>query len=101
LFTRKWIVNFLGEDCGELSRRFASKDVDKFSSVAWQHGKNGMPLLSSAAIAHAECTTVDEIEAGDHVIILGRVESGQGLNADRQPLTYFRGCYGSLQSPLT
>jgi flavin reductase (DIM6/NTAB) family NADH-FMN oxidoreductase RutF len=91
--TRRWVVNFLAAGRGELSNQFASKIPDKFTDVSWRPGKLGMPVLYADSIAYAECTTEQEIDAGDHVILLGRVEAGQQLGPSRTPLTHFRRTY--------
>ena len=79
----------------ELANLFASKTPDKFENVNWRPAQNGMPLLHSDTLAHAECTTVQEIDAGDHIVFLGRVEAGQPPVPASQPLMYFRRTYST------
>jgi flavin reductase (DIM6/NTAB) family NADH-FMN oxidoreductase RutF len=93
--TKKWTVNFLVSGRGELSNLFASKEPDKFTDVSWQPGGNGMPWLHTDTIAHAECSTQQEIDAGDHVILLGLVEGGEQPAPGTHPLMYFRRNYAT------
>ncbi|MFF0371671.1 flavin reductase [Micromonospora sp. NPDC005087] len=92
--SRRYVVNVLGEDQGELAKQFAIASSDKFRGVALRIGAFGLPLLSDA-LAHIECEVVESVVGGTHTIFLGRVVSataGQG-----QPLTYFRGGFGRFE----
>ena len=90
----RFVVNFLREGRSELARLFASKADDKFEHVSWHPTASGMPVLEADALAWAECVTVHEIEPGDHVILLGRVEEGAGAADDDAPLMYYRRSWG-------
>ncbi|MFI6736350.1 flavin reductase family protein [Nonomuraea sp. NPDC050451] len=88
-------VNFLAEGRHELAARFAGKGEDKFAGLRWTPSPaNGAPLLAQDVVAHAGCRLVEVIEAGDHWILLGLVESGDVH--DRPPLVYRNGEYRSL-----
>lgn len=93
--SRKWVVNFLAAGRGELSNVFASKEPDKFASVSWRPASNGMPLLHADSIAHAECALEQEVDAGDHVVMIGRVVAGEPPAPGTQPLMYFRRTYAT------
>ncbi len=93
--SKKFVVNFLSEGRGGLSNHFASKAPDKFASVVWQPAGNGMPWLRADSLAHIECVTAQEIEAGDHIIFLGRVVGGEPPAPGTHPLMYFRRSYAS------
>ena len=54
-----------------------------------------MPLLHEDAIAWAECVTVQEVEAGDHIVLVGQVEAGEPPAAGEQPLVYYRRVWGA------
>jgi flavin reductase (DIM6/NTAB) family NADH-FMN oxidoreductase RutF len=90
----RFVVNFLREGRSELARLFASKADDKFDQVVWRPSESGMPVLEADALAWAECVTVHEIEPGDHVILLGRVEDGSGAADGEAPLMYYRRSWG-------
>ena len=90
----RFLVNFMRAGRSELCHLFASKSEDKFANVAWRPTASGLPLLHEDALAWAECVTVKEFEAGDHVVLLGRVEAGQSATEDETPLMYYRRSWG-------
>jgi flavin reductase (DIM6/NTAB) family NADH-FMN oxidoreductase RutF len=86
-------VNILAEDQELISRRFASKEVDRFEGLGYREGGTGAPLISGA-LASMECRIVHSYPGGDHTIVVGEVlatEVGAG-----GPLAYFRGGYVRL-----
>jgi len=87
---RGFVVNFLRSRRDELARLFASKTEHKFDAVPWRPSPAGLPVLHEDAVAWAECTTEREFEAGDHLIVVGRVEAGAALRPDEPPLLYYR-----------
>lgn len=97
--TRKFVVNFLAEGRADLSNRFATKDPDKFAGVAWRPTASGIPVLHADSFAHAECVVEQEIEAGDHILFIGRVVAGRPPTPGVQPLMYFRRTYASWPAP--
>jgi 3-hydroxy-9,10-secoandrosta-1,3,5(10)-triene-9,17-dione monooxygenase reductase component len=86
-------VNVLAQDQNELSTRFATRGDDRFAGTGWHLGAAGLPLLPGC-LAHLECVTVLEQEAGDHVIFIGRVESF--AHRDGSPLAFFSSRYAVL-----
>src|SRR5438105_538906 len=91
----RFLVNFMRAGTADVCRLFASKVEDKFAEVAWRASASGMPLLHEDAIAWAECVTVQEVEAGDHVVLLGSVEAGAPAAPGEQPLVYYRRAWGA------
>jgi 4-hydroxyphenylacetate 3-hydroxylase, reductase component len=86
-------VNVLGEGQMDLSRRFASKQPDKFAEGAWTAGAHGAPLLADCA-ALFECTTVSQQVHGDHVLFIGEV---LGFSESAvAPLLFHSGHYRAL-----
>jgi flavin reductase (DIM6/NTAB) family NADH-FMN oxidoreductase RutF len=90
---RHFAVNILAADQETVSRRFASKGVDRFEGIGFREGAAGTPLLDGA-LASIECEIVSEYPGGDHSIIVGRVDSASVI--DGKPLAYFRGGYVQL-----
>ena len=86
-------VNILAADQELASRRFASKDDDRFGGIGYKEGITGSPLLDGA-LAHIECRVAHSYPGGDHTIIVGEVEATSV--ADGKPLAYFRGGYAQL-----
>jgi 3-hydroxy-9,10-secoandrosta-1,3,5(10)-triene-9,17-dione monooxygenase reductase component len=93
--TGSFCVNILAEDQEALSRDFAASGGDKFSGVGWQKGANGAPRLDGV-LAWVECTFVEAHDAGDHELVVGRVED-MAVNSGR-PLLFYRGGFGTFSS---
>jgi flavin reductase (DIM6/NTAB) family NADH-FMN oxidoreductase RutF len=86
-------VNFLAEDQEAVSRRFASKDADRFTGIHCREGHTRAPLIEGA-LGFVECRVLNAYPGGDHTIFVGQVEaSGVG---EGRPLLYFRGGYSNL-----
>ena len=83
-------VNILAEHQMSVSGLFASKSADKFAGVSWRHGPAGSPVIDEVA-AWFDCRREEVIDAGDHVILIGRVAGfeDRGVN----PLGYCRGAH--------
>jgi 3-hydroxy-9,10-secoandrosta-1,3,5(10)-triene-9,17-dione monooxygenase reductase component len=90
-----WTANVLGEEDEALCRLMAQKDADRFSHVGYRLGASGAPVLERA-IAYVDCTTEAEHEAGDHLIVVGRVLE-LGYVPDGRPLLFYRGGYGRFE----
>ena len=67
---------------------------DRFQDVAWEAWDTGAPILSGA-LASFECATDQIVEAGDHLVFIGRVTRAR-FEPRRDPLLYFRGKYRRL-----
>lgn len=94
-------VSFLRGDSEAIGRRFSSPVHDRFAGVAWEAMRPGVPILVTDSVAHATCQTVQEIEAGDHVILIGLVLDGAPPAALSRPLTYFRRRYAPWPGEVT
>ena len=89
-------VNFLAEEQEDLSRRFASRQPDRFQDVPYAEGLTGAPLLVGC-LGFVECRKVAQHAAGDHTIVLAEVLDaavGEG-----NPLLFFRSAYGRISMP--
>lgn len=89
--SRRFCVNFLAADQADVSNTFASLADDKFADVTWQPTSNGMPLIDGT-VGWVDCTVRDVHEAGDHYLVIGRVEDLGHGDADK-PLLFHRGRY--------
>ena len=92
----KWAANFLDEDGEEICRLFAQKGADRFSHVAFTPGRTGSPVVEDA-LAFVDCETVAEHDAGDHIVVVGRVIE-LGYRHEGKPLLFYRGGYGRFES---
>lgn len=87
---RGFAVNILSEGQKDVSNTFARPSQDRFATVGWQDGPHGNPIIEGVS-AWFDCSLFRTVEAGDHVILLGRIE---GFDANPTPgLGYARGAY--------
>lgn len=86
-------INILGSQQEALSRRFSSRDGERFEGVGFTRGTTGVALLDDT-LAAVECTVTARLPHGDHSILVGSVDGGTAR--DLQPLLYYRGGYASL-----
>ncbi len=90
----RFAVNVLGEDQRDLSEEFAGPQEHKFKNRPFETWDSGCPILPGG-LANMECTRVNVMEGGDHVIVLGRVERIEHAESGR-PLLFYRSAYGRL-----
>ena len=83
-------VNILAEDQKDVSQTFAMPVEDRFATVSWENGPHGSPVIDKVA-AWFDCSTHQVIEAGDHAILIGKVEAFE--NGFVNGLGYARGAY--------
>ena len=88
----RFAVNVLSEEQKDVSNIFARPVEDRFATVAWAPGPHGSPVISGVA-AWFDCGLHQVVDAGDHVILLGRIEAFG--NAGTAGLGYARGSYFS------
>lgn len=91
-------INVLAHDQAELALRFAKKvgpvPPGKFDGVDWTKDA-GLPRITGA-LGWMACTIERAVEAGDHVILLGRLESGVAVKG--APLVYAHREFGTHSS---
>ncbi|RAI02420.1 flavin oxidoreductase [Acuticoccus sediminis] len=83
-------VNVLAHDQMDLSQRFARSGPDKFVDLAYTEGGGAAPLFDDVA-ARFECRRTEAFDGGDHLILMGEVETF--CRYDRQPLLFAKGRY--------
>jgi flavin reductase (DIM6/NTAB) family NADH-FMN oxidoreductase RutF len=91
-----FVVQFLAADQEELARRFASATEDKFRGVGHRRGATGTPRITGA-LATLECEVDHVHTAGDHLLVLGRVEQVSSGRTTACPLLYCDGKFHSLE----
>ena len=95
---RAFAVNLLREDQVEVSERFAKAGIDKWEDTAHRSGETTSPILEPNIVVF-ECEPYAIHEAGDHVIVVGRVLRFK-MSDEVAPLVFFRGSYcGVVLSP--
>jgi flavin reductase (DIM6/NTAB) family NADH-FMN oxidoreductase RutF len=92
-------VNILGADQEDICRIFSAKAANKFEKVAYHRApQTGSPIIDGV-VAWIDCDIEVVQDAGDHVLVLGRIRE-LGLEEPRLPLLFFQGGYGRF-SPLS
>lgn len=94
--TGRFAVNVLSSHQQGVSNQFARKGTDKWAGIRWHPTLAGNPVLEDT-LMWLDCEIWAEHDAGDHVIVLGRVNemspaSGHAL----EPLLYYQGRYRHL-----
>jgi flavin reductase (DIM6/NTAB) family NADH-FMN oxidoreductase RutF len=89
-------VNILSAPQADLARRFSREPASgRFDKVAWSSGDSGDPVIEGA-VASLECSLHEVLTAGDHSILLGRVN--RATMTDRPALLFRRGSMRNAQS---
>ena len=83
-------VNVLSEKQTTVSNTFAKPVEDRFATVEWKSGPHGAPVLSGVS-AWFDCSMKEIVDAGDHAILIGRVEAFE--NGAMAGLGFARGSY--------
>lgn len=86
-------VNILAADQIDLSNQFARPSDDKFATLEVEEGAGGAPLFADCA-ARFQCELHQQIDGGDHWILLGKVVAFDDFG--RAPLLYHQGAYSSV-----
>jgi flavin reductase (DIM6/NTAB) family NADH-FMN oxidoreductase RutF len=89
-----FVVNILDKTQEHLSRRFSSREEDKFTGVAWHAGHLGLPALEGV-LAVIECRLANTLPGGDHTIFIGEVIDAS--LSEGTPLLYYRRGYHELK----
>ena len=92
----RFCINVLGADQEEIARRFATKasGEEKLAGVAFE-SVDRVPVLGGV-VAWLLCELEQELDGGDHVILLGRpLEAGSDPEAE--PLIFYGGRYHTLE----
>lgn len=86
----RFLVNVLAADQLDLAKRFAAPGRDGFGPTRWRPTDSGLPRIDGC-VAWFECANRSQHEEGDHVILVGRVESFE--SARGTPLIFHDGRY--------
>lgn len=88
-------INLLASDQEALSNKFASKKEEwtRFEGLDCATAKTGAPLIPGA-LESLDCEVVALHDAGDHVIVVGRVE--EVVHGEGAPLLHYASAYHGL-----
>jgi flavin reductase (DIM6/NTAB) family NADH-FMN oxidoreductase RutF len=94
-YSGRFVVNFIDATHSGVALHFSSKVEDKFAQLGWRPGASGSPVLHEYSHAWAECRIDQEIDAGDHVVLIAEItHAAVADDLERLPLTYFRRSFG-------
>ncbi|MDT3439203.1 MULTISPECIES: flavin reductase family protein [unclassified Pseudofrankia] len=93
--TGRFCVNILAEHQEELSRQFTGRSDDRFRGIGWRPSGSGAPILPGVA-SWMDCRIETLHEAGDHTIVIGRIDEHAVEDEQVTPLLYYRSRYARL-----
>ncbi|MCW2944888.1 MAG: putative oxidoreductase [Actinoallomurus sp.] len=89
----RFTVNILSDRQEEIAMRFARRGADHFEGLTLTYGDHEVPVVPNA-LAHLECAVDRQFEAGDHVVVIGRVH--RVCDRSGEPLAFLGGRFGDL-----
>ena len=87
-------ANILSARQEPLCRALSARGGDKFAGVGWRPAKSGSPVFDES-VAWVDCSIDSVSEAGDHLIVVGRVRD-LGISTPTIPLLFFQGGFGGF-----
>ena len=91
LESRRFAVSVLANRQERIARRFATRGEDHFVGLPLSYGDHQVPVVPDA-LAHLECDVEQHLEAGDHTIVIGRIQVT--CDRDGEPLAFHNGRFG-------
>ncbi|MDQ9023262.1 flavin reductase family protein [Acinetobacter sichuanensis] len=88
--SKHFAINILAEEQKDISNIFARPSDDRFASLDWTISVNNNPLINHVT-AWFDCTMHQIIDAGDHAILIGKIENFESNGY--AGLGYYRGGY--------
>lgn len=94
--TGRFGINVLGADHADFVARAAPAGADRFAGVEHAPSPRGVPVVAGA-VAFLDCRLEAEHAAGDHFIVVGRVEEAR-MHGDGDPLVFWASGYRGLRA---
>jgi flavin reductase (DIM6/NTAB) family NADH-FMN oxidoreductase RutF len=91
----RYALNFLPSTDTARADRFAGSEESKFEGVDWVPAPGGSPIFAGA-LAWLECDVEQEVEAGDHMVFIGRVTGARLGLSNGAPLVHFGGRFHTV-----
>ncbi|MGH3200828.1 MAG: flavin reductase family protein [Streptosporangiaceae bacterium] len=66
-------LSVLAQEHGHVARALAAQGIDRFAEVSWERTAQGAVFVDGSAL-WLDCTRYDELPAGDHQIVLLRIQ---------------------------
>lgn len=92
-------VNVLAANQDELCWRFAKESENRFEGVSWTSSANNSPKIAGS-IAYIDCAVESSSQIGDHLLVVGRVQSLEAVADAGSPMVFSKGAVVTT-SPLT
>jgi flavin reductase (DIM6/NTAB) family NADH-FMN oxidoreductase RutF len=93
----RFVVNVLAQGQGAIAGQFSKKGGDKFQGVSHHPAPHsGAPILDEGIVAWIDCELDQEIELGDHFLVVGRVLDLDVVGSTDHPMVFSRGAYPVL-----
>ena len=86
----RFAIHVLGDRQAEMALRFVAEG-NPFDDLDWHENADGTPLIDGC-LARFDCRTEAVHDAGDHSIVVGRVEAAK--LGEGEPLVFAHGRYG-------
>lgn len=91
--SKNFVVNIMGKENAKMIGSFYKGIGEaKFEGLATQKAPNSNVLILNDAVSYLECELTNTLDTeGDHVILFGKILSGQLLNSDQnEPSVHLR-----------
>ena len=92
-------VNVLAATQGELCWRFAKESEDRYEGVKWSHSPLKSPMIDGC-VAFIDCELESSSQIGDHLFVVGRVQSLEAVAGAGNPMVFSKGAVVTT-SPLS
>ena len=90
-------VSVLAEDHGDIAKSLAEKNSDRFATVRWEATPQGAVLVHGSTL-WLECTIEIEVPAGDHEIVVLRIQSLE-MYPEVAPMVFHGSTFRRLAPP--
>lgn len=91
----RFCVNVLAQGQNDLAARFARSGGDKFSGLEFNAAEYSGAAILPDVVAWIDCALDQEIELGDHTLVVGRVID-LCVTQSKHPMVFSRGSYPVL-----
>ena len=91
----RFSVNVLAADQLALSNRMSGASSHVLQNDEFDKSVHGTPLLRGA-LAQFDCHIHERVELGDHIMLVGGIDTVRHCSQGRAPLIYFRGNYAGI-----
>jgi 3-hydroxy-9,10-secoandrosta-1,3,5(10)-triene-9,17-dione monooxygenase reductase component len=92
--TAMFSVNLLADGQQPVCRALAGRAEEKFAAIEWKHSAYGTPHIAGS-LGWIDCTIQQELDGGDHVLIIAKVLEMTAHDGD--PLVFHGGRLGGFR----